>query len=339
MNPVFMYTLIGLGGMSFLLGAGLAIAYKRFAVAVDPRVEQITEILPGANCGGCGFAGCAAYAEALVHNAVDMTLCAPGGEAGQRKIAAILGADATPSIRKIAFLHCAGSREKAPEKYVYEGLRDCRAAALHAGGPKACAWGCLGFGTCAEVCLFDAIHMGEDGLPVVDPKKCTACGACVRACPKHLFTLEPEETMIYLACSSHDKGKDVKEVCSVGCIACGICAKVTEGGAVRMEDNLPVVDYFAGPNLILAHYKCPTKSYIDRAKKRPYMTIDPKKCTGQDACRKVCPVKNCITGEPGEAHRIDPQLCIGCGLCLDACLPKAVRVVGAMGYVGMDHTG
>jgi len=125
-------------------------------------------------------------------------------------------------------------------------------------------------------------------------------------------------------------------VCTVGCIGCGICAKVTDGDTVVMEDNLPIVDYEAGPNLILAHYKCPTKSYIDRAKKRPYMTIDPTKCTGQHKCAEACPVKKCISGEPGEKHTIDPQACIGCGLCLDACREKAVRVVGAMGYVGMD---
>jgi Na+-translocating ferredoxin:NAD+ oxidoreductase subunit B len=335
-NPVFVYSLVTLGVIAFTLGAVLAYASQRFAVAVDPRVEQLNDILPGANCGGCGYAGCAAYSEALVHTDADITLCAPGGATVQKLISNILGKDAGASVRKIAYLHCAGSREKAKDKYIYSGLKDCSAAAMLGGGHKACSYGCLGFGNCSDACNFDALHMGADGLPVVDPIKCTGCGACVRACPKDLFTLQSDETSIYLACSSHDKGKDVKSACSVGCIGCGICAKVTEGDTIVMEDSLPIVDYDAGTNLIIAHYKCPTNSYIDRAKKRPYMTIDPAKCAGQHKCAEVCPVKKCITGEPGEKHTIDSQACIGCGLCFDVCPEKAVRVVGALGYVGMD---
>jgi len=339
MNPVILYTLVSLGGMAFVLGAVLAFASKRFAVEVDPKVEEIIDILPGANCGGCGFAGCAAYAEAVVCDGADVNLCAPGGADVLQKIADIMGLEDVQTVRLVAYLHCAGSRDKAKDKYKYDGIKDCRSAVLLGGGPKACEYGCLGFGTCVEACQFDALHMGDDGLPVVDREKCTGCGACVRACPRNLFELLPDTTTIYLACSSHDRGKAVKDVCSVGCIGCGICAKVTEGNAVEMKDNLPSIDYKASPNLILAHYKCPTKSYIDLAPKRPYMTIDSKKCRGHGKCGEVCPVKNCITGEPGEIHRIDPQLCIGCGLCLEKCPEKAIRVIGAMGYVNMDQAG
>ncbi len=336
MNPVFIYTMVSLGGLAFILGAGLAFASKRFAVAVDPRVESILEELPGANCGGCGYAGCAAYAESIVKEGVPVTLCAPGGSSVVKALSGIMGLDETRSVRKVAYLHCAGSKDKTKDKYVYDGVRDCRSAAMLAGGHKACSWGCLGFGTCVEACRFDALHMGEDGLPVVDREKCTACGACVRACPKNLFTLEPDATTIYLACSSHGKGKTVKDVCSVGCIGCGICVKVTPGGGVGMQDNLPSVDYDSSPNLILAHYKCPTNSYIDLAVKRPYMSIDSNKCKGHGKCSDVCPVKKCICGEEGSLHKIDPKLCIGCGLCLDVCPEKAIRVIGAMGYVNMD---
>ena len=335
MSPVFLFTLVTLGGIGVILGASLAFASKQFAVEVDPRVEQILDILPGANCGGCGYAGCSAYAEAIVREGVDTNLCAPGGPDVVHKIADLLGLAKTVSVRKVAYLHCAGSKDKAVDKYIYDGIKDCRKAIALAGGPKACEYGCIGYGSCVDVCKFDALHMGENGLPVVDRMKCTGCGACVRECPKNLFTLEPDSTIIYLACSSHEKGKAVKDVCSVGCIGCGICVKVTEGEVIEMKDNLPSVKYDESPNLILAHYKCPTKSYIDLAAKRPHMNIDTK-CKGHGECVKVCPVKDCITGEEGKPHLINGKLCIGCGLCLGVCPEKAIHVVGAMGYVGMD---
>ncbi|MFC1511680.1 RnfABCDGE type electron transport complex subunit B [Candidatus Latescibacterota bacterium] len=335
MNSLLLYTLISLGGLGFILGAGLAFASKRFAVEVNPLVEKIQDILPGANCGGCGYASCAAYAESMVLHGVPKNLCAPGGAEVLKKISQYFGVEETPTMRKVAYLLCAGSKEKAKDRYVYDGVEDCRMAVNLGGGSKACDYGCVGFGSCGRVCKFDALHMGPDGLPVVDREKCTACGACVRECPRNLFTLEPDSTLIYLACSSRDKGKAVKDVCSVGCIGCGICVKVTESDAIEMKDNLPSIDYEASPDLILAHYKCPTKSYIDLAIKRPYMLIDTK-CKGTGKCAEVCPVKGCVSGEPGEVHTIDPQKCIGCGVCLPICPEKAINVVGAMGYVGMD---
>lgn len=335
MDPVFTYTLITLGGIGFILGAGLSYAARRFAVEKNALVENILAILPGANCGGCGHPGCAGYAEAVVTKGAEIDLCAPGGSSVSQKIARIMGLEEVQSVRRVAYLHCAGSRDKAVEKYVYDGIRDCSMAMSLGGGPKACEYGCMGFGTCVRACKFNALSMGENGLPVVDRMACTACGACVRACPKHLFDLLPDSTSIYLACASHEKGKAVKDVCSVGCIGCGICAKVTDGGAITMKDNLPSIEYAASPNLILAHYKCPTHSYADLVPKRPHMTIDTK-CKGHGKCVEVCPVKDCISGEPAQAHRIDPRKCIGCGFCLNVCPEKAIRVVGAMGYVGMD---
>jgi len=335
MSHPFTYTLVILGGIGFVLGALLAFAAKRFAIDTDPRVEAILEMLPGANCGGCGYAGCAAYAESVVLKGASAALCSPGGQNVANKISDSLGLAKTASVRKVAYLHCAGSREKAKEKYIYDGIRDCRKAVAFGGGPKACDYGCMGYGSCVRVCKFDALHMGDDGLPVVDREKCTGCGACVRECPKNLFSLQPDTTLIYLACSSHDKGKAVKDVCSVGCIGCGICVKVTGDENIEMKDNLPLITYDSSINLILAHYKCPTKSYIDLAVKRPYMSIDPK-CKGHGKCAEVCPVKGCVSGESGQPHHIDPLKCIGCGLCLGVCPEKAIRVVGAMGYRNME---
>jgi Na+-translocating ferredoxin:NAD+ oxidoreductase RNF subunit RnfB len=330
------YTLISLGSIGFILGAGLAFASKRFAIKVNPLVEKVLEVLPGANCGGCGYAGCAVYAEVLVNNGIEATLCAPGGPDVVLKLSKLLDREAKTSVRKVAYLLCAGTKEKARNKYVYDGLKDCQTAVLLSGGPKACEFGCIGFGTCVEACKFDALHMSEGGLPVVDRKKCTACGACVKACPEKLFTLLPDMMTIYLACSSHDNGKAVKDVCSVGCIGCGLCIKITEGSMIQMVDNLPSIDYDLSPNLILAHYKCPTKSFVDLMPKRPHMNID-SKCKGHGKCMEVCPVKDCIPGEPGQQHTIDPKKCIGCGLCLGVCPVKAIHVVGAMGYIGMDR--
>lgn len=335
MNPVFIYTLVSLGLIGFILGAGLAYSAKKFAVEKNPLAEEILSLLSGANCGGCGFAGCAAYAAAIAKGGVSAGLCAPGGQQTVQKISKLLGLEETAAIRRIAFLHCAGSKEKAKDKYIYDGIKDCRIAAYLGGGPKACDYGCMGFGSCVDVCKFNALHMGEDGLPVVDRKKCTACGACVRICPKKLFDLLPDMTAVYLACSSHEKGKAVKDVCSIGCIGCSLCVKVTEPGIIEMKDNLPSINYDAIPSLILAHYKCPTKSYIDLIPKRSHMNIDTK-CKGHVKCVEVCPVKECIIGEPGQNHKIDPKKCIGCGLCLSVCPEKAIHVVGAMGYVGMD---
>lgn len=335
MDPLILYTILALGGIGFVLGAGLSYAARRFAVVQNPLVEEIAALLPGANCGGCGYPGCSGYADAVVLKGAPPNLCAPGGLAVAQKVGKLLGLEGVASVRKVAFLHCAGSKDRAIDKYRYYGVEDCLMAVALGGGPKACEYGCMGFGSCVLECKFDALHMASDGLPAVDRIKCTGCGACVRICPKYLFSLLPNTTMIYLACSSREKGKAVKDVCTVGCIGCGICAKVTTGGAVTMVDNLPSVKYEESPNLVLVHYKCPTKSYIDIAPKRPHLTIDPR-CKGHGKCTDVCPVKGCITGEPGQPHHIDPYTCIGCGLCLDVCPEKAIRVVGAMGYVGMD---
>ncbi len=265
MNPVFLSSVIGLGILGLTFGAILAIAAKKFAVDVDPRIEAINEELPAANCGGCGYPGCVGYAEALVVKSESTTLCSPGGVETVEAIAKILGIEAEEMIPQIAIVRCGGTFEAAKSKYIYDGIRDCNVAELLGGGSKACEYGCLGLGSCVVSCPYDAMVMREDGLPKVFEDKCTGCGLCVTACPKGIMELIPENQEIFVGCVSQKRAKEVKAVCSVGCTGCGLCAnpKFTPSEKVTMENNLPVIppdweDYDTSVE------KCPTKCFVVR---------------------------------------------------------------------------
>lgn len=247
------------GGTGLLIGLLLGLAAKKLSVKVDERIEQVRECLPGSNCGGCGFAGCDACAEAIVKGDAPINACAGGRHAD---IAAIMGAEAGESIKQVAFVKCSGTCDKTSVKYRYIGIADCKKLALIPGhGEKQCIYGCMGYGTCVKVCQFDAISI-VNGVAKVNPYKCTACGICIKNCPNHLIELrpfDPGHDVYAVGCSSHDKGKDVKAKCSVGCIGCGICAKQCENGAITVENNV-------------AH-------------------IDHTKCTGCGKCAEKCPMK------------------------------------------------
>lgn len=267
MDPMFLYSIIALGGLGLLFGVGLAVASKKFAVEVDPKIEQIIEVLPGANCGACGSPGCAAYADAVASGAVAANKCTPGGAEVAEKVAQIMGITTVETEEpKVAVVRCQGSKDKAIDKYIYQGIEDCNAAVLVDGGHKACGYGCLGFGSCVKACPFDAMYMKEDGLPFVIEDKCTACGLCVIACPKGIMELIPRSQDVFLGCVSQDKAKAVKSVCSVGCWACKICTtpKVTPEGAIVMEGNLPEIKDINSKDLFTAFKKCPSKSYVVR---------------------------------------------------------------------------
>ena len=238
----FILAIGGMASFGLFWGVILAICNKVFFVAENPLVEKVVEELPGANCGACGFAGCQAFGEALAENEAEIGDCPVCSADVRQWLAKALGREVSePDVRTIAVLHCDGTLSHSPKRAEYFGYQTCTAEHLAGGGSKACTHGCLGLGDCVNVCPFDALIMGDGGLPVVIPENCTACGKCVTACPRSLFQLLPENQKAFVLCSSQDPGVLSKNVCEVSCIACKICVK--QGGeAFSMDNNVAVID-------------------------------------------------------------------------------------------------
>lgn len=258
MGEVLWPAIISLGALGLFFGLGLGLASRKFAVKTDPRVEKILGVLPGANCGACGMAGCCGFAEAVVVGKAEPGGCAPGGAEVASHLAGILGVEVKTKEKEVAKLQCRGGKGKAVEKFTYRGVDDCRAAALLFGGNKVCPSGCLGLGTCAEVCPFGAISLGQEGLPIINEVLCTGCGKCISACPRGILTLVPGEAPVHILCKSLEKGKQVRAACKVGCIGCGLCVKVCPQKAIIMEDNLARIDYSQCASCGKCVEKCPT---------------------------------------------------------------------------------
>jgi len=252
--------ILTMGALGLILSAGLAIAYQKLKVEEDPKVVKISEALPQANCGACGYSGCRAFAEAVVKGEAETNGCPVGGEETITKVAEIMGVKADEVVKKIARILCHGDTEAAKDRGTYLGITTCYAANL-TGGNKQCPYGCLGFGDCVLACPFEAIHMGGDGLPVVDGKKCTACGKCVEACPRNIIELAPLAQNMFVFCRNLDKGAAPKKACKNACIGCGICARACPE-AIIMENNLAIIkDYKKiNPEKIPAIEKCPTNA-------------------------------------------------------------------------------
>ncbi len=322
-------TLIVLAGLGIVFGIALAIVAAKFSVKVDPKVEKVRDVLPGANCGACSFAGCMGYAEAVVADpAVAVNRCAPGKSAVAEKIAEITGKKAEKVEPRIARVFCQGGTSLSQRKFIYTGVKDCSAAVLAAGGDKSCEFGCLGYGTCMRACPFGAITMSADNLPIINPEKCTACGKCVAACPKQVIELAQMSKAVVVSCHSRDKGGDTKKKCQVGCIACGICVRTCPVDAIKVENNHARIDHAKCIVCGLCVKKCPTHAIKDYIPVRPKAQIDPKVCVGIDICAKVCPV-NAISGDLRAAHTVDQSKCIGCGMCAARCPKKAIKMVAA----------
>lgn len=261
-----MIPIVTMAALAFLFASGLVLAYKKLKVEEDPRVLQVSDILPQANCGACGYSGCRAFAEAVTKGDVSPSECPVGGEEVATQIADILGVEAGEVIKKIARLHCRGTLDAAKSSGTYYGISSCFASHL-VGGHKQCSHGCLGHGDCVQSCQFEALFMGEEGLPVVIEKNCTACGKCVDACPRNLFELHPQDQNIIVFCRSEDRGPMARKVCKNACIACGICVRACPE-AIVLENNLAIIEDYKkiDPEQIPAIEKCPTNS-IGRLKK------------------------------------------------------------------------
>ncbi|MCD5401792.1 RnfABCDGE type electron transport complex subunit B [candidate division NPL-UPA2 bacterium] len=267
MDTMTLVAVLSMAGLGTFFALVLALASKKLFVKEDPRVERIEGILPGANCGACGSASCQLFAERLLAKEVAINDCVPGGANVAEELASVLGAESRAAEKRTAVVHCGAKSEERKRRADYRGLRNCRASTLVAGGDLSCVYGCLGYGDCARVCPFEAIVM-RDGLPRTDREKCTGCGNCVKACPREIISLEIEDRghpLIAVACSSLDKGKVVKSICPVGCIACKLCEKScpelfkVEGNLARIIDGQKMEE---GIDWKKPLEKCPTRCLV-----------------------------------------------------------------------------
>lgn len=253
--------LLVLGVLGLVFGAVLGVADKKFYVKVDERVKKVRECLGGANCGACGFAGCDAFAEAVVAGEAQPNGCPAGGAKTAEAIGEIMGLSVETSAPVVARVLCNGTIGRAKERYEYDGYQSCRVAAGLAGGPKLCRFSCIGFGDCADKCNFNAITM-VDGIAHIDEDHCVGCGACVKECPRNAIALLPKDAKHYVLCRNSDTGRDARAACMSACIACQRCVKTCQHDAIKVENGYAAIDY--------------------------------DKCTRCGDCAAVCPCK-CIT--------------------------------------------
>ncbi|HNX77854.1 MAG TPA: RnfABCDGE type electron transport complex subunit B [Candidatus Rifleibacterium sp.] len=321
-----------LGVLGFIFGAILSYASVKFEVHVDPLIEKTLELMPGANCGGCGYPGCAAMAEAIVKKGVPVETCPVISSLNRRRVEELLGLtkpgdEAKKPVFKAALIKCNGLDSDEYKKFEYLGVANCQAAVLLQNGPWLCPHRCMGLGSCVAACPFGAITIGPHHLPVVNEDKCTACGNCLRACPKQIIELVDKEKVVHVKCNSIERGPDTRKVCQVGCIGCGICVKNCAFDAIKVENNLAHIDYEKCVGCGACVAKCPQKTIIMEDKpafKGRRAVIRQEECIGCTICFKVCKFSAVNGGTPKEKHAIYPEKCVGCGLCAEKCPKKCI---------------
>lgn len=260
MNIEIIYPALTLGGLGMIFGVLLGYASKKFEIQLDPKIVKIREVLPGANCGGCGFTGCDAYARAVVEEGASPTACSVGGAAVAKEIGIIIGVSVQAKEKKVAFVKCNGSCSNSKNRLQFDGCQNCQEALeMMKDEAVGCKYSCFGLGSCFEACKFNAIII-EDGIARVDEEKCVNCKACIKACPQKLIESVPVTKAVRVRCNSLDAGKVVRQNCSVGCIGCKICEKNCEYDAIHVADNLAVIDYEKCFQCNVCATKCPTKA-------------------------------------------------------------------------------
>lgn len=256
---IVLVSLGSMGGIGLILSLLLVVADRRLAVKEDKKFTEALEILPGLNCGACGYPQCSTYLSAILEDNISIGKCRPGGAEVAENLARFLGIEGTdPESPQVARVFCSGGLVETVKDKIYSGVKSCAAAHL-VGGEKVCLYSCLEFGDCVEACPFDAIHMNENALPVVDLAKCTGCGKCVIACPRNIIALTDYGEGVHVYCISHDKGALVRKICTAGCIACKICEKDDTTGAVKVDDNLAIVDHTVSKSPRQSVRRCPTE--------------------------------------------------------------------------------
>lgn len=248
MTTIIIWTIVATTVLGVVLAMVLYLVARKFKVEEDPRIDEVEKVMPGANCGGCGFAGCRAFAQSCVESMnLDNNYCPVGGNEVMQKVASVLGLEVKAKAPMVAVVRCSGTCTNRPKINEYGGYKSCAVKAALYSGDTGCPFGCLGCGDCVAACQFGAISMNpETGIPEVDESKCTACGACVKACPKNIIELRnkgPRGMRVFVSCVNKDKGGVARKACSAACIGCGKCAKVCPHGAITVENNLAYIDF------------------------------------------------------------------------------------------------
>lgn len=307
-----------MGAMGLIFGAVLSIVGQKFAVPENPVQKAVRELLPGANCGGCGYAGCDAYADAVAAGKAAVNKCPVGGDSVASAIGEVMGVEAEAQDPMVATVMCRGGGDRCQTRFEYHGPMDCKSVSLAAQGDKACAYACLGLGDCQKACPFGAISVNGQRLAEVDESKCKGCAMCVMSCPRGILQLMPQSHAVHRQCSAMERGKVVRDNCTAGCVGCGKCQRSCKFGALVMKNDLPEIDLEKCTGCMQCADNCPTGALQARDAQRRRAVIDFDRCNACGDCEGACQFEAIIKNEEGK-HVVVDWNCTGCASCQAAC--------------------